>query len=183
MPWNNRKNLNNNLLAWRVHTSNPACWLSLLVLTFQGDKCFYNISNIQDEGRGGCFSSRVYCCLSSMIFAWWLWWVRSTLLLDWGLHWLISVGILGKPLGKSCNAENSGIESLHPDGKWLKELFAFAAAVVLTPLLQGSQSLVLLLLVCSEARRAIRKTLLPTQLSLYSWILLTKFYIRAKQCL
>lgn len=42
--------------------------------------------------------------------------------------------ILGEPLGKRCYAENAGIESLHPDGRWLKELLGFAAAVVLAPL-------------------------------------------------
>lgn len=42
--------------------------------------------------------------------------------------------ILGEPLGKCCYAENAGIESLHPDGRWLKELLGFAAAVVLAPL-------------------------------------------------
>lgn len=36
------------------------------------------------------------------------------------MHWLISVWILGEPLGKCCYAENAGIESLHPDGRWLK---------------------------------------------------------------
>lgn len=122
------------------------------------------------KGGVGVWAAGCAAPSSSMIFGWWLWWARSALVLGWGLHWLISVGILGKPLGKCCNAENTGIESLHPDGKWLKELFAFAAAVVLTPFewnqSQGSQSPVLLLLVCSEAKKATRKTLLPIQLSL-----------------
>lgn len=124
--------------------------------------------------KGGVGVSAAGCAAasSSILLWWWLWWARSALLLLWGLHWLISVWILGKPLGKCCNEENTGIESLHPDSKWLKELFGFAAAVVLTPLewnqSQGSQSLVVLLLICSEAKRATRKTPLLSHLSLYS---------------
>lgn len=181
MPWNNRETLNRSLSACRIHTSNPACWLS-----FQGDKGFFNISRRQDEGRGGCFSSRVYCCLKFHNL--WVMALMSNVSFIAGLRIALVVicGDLGKATCKVLQCRKSWTWFFASSWQGVKRAFCFAAVVVLTPLeyqSQASQSLVLLLLVCSEAKRGTRKTLLPAQLGLYSGILLTKFYIRAKQCL